>query len=607
MRNLGLYRLRPGPTILAAAIGLLWAFAFGAVRDFVWADLRKGMIRLDGLSRVTRGLVLLGFGLLLVMVGALLFNDVWRAQSPLLPLIRGIARRGTMLPAPLAPATLFLLSAAWTFALTGAHRSHWAIRLGTLALYLLSALGWTSQAGPPNLGPAAASWAGLAGVPLFFLLRRRAAARPAVDFAILLPLVGVTFVLLQARGVEGWRSSGIPLVLGSLSASVQGLAALAFPLLLRIGFNIADFTQRAAGWTVAIAEDRLPRWATPTMLLVLVAWRLREVVLEAGERVRGGSLEAELPALLGGLAVPLGVGLVWWLVVGRPAAGGRPPPSGDEVSAAAARHALPLIVAWLALNLAVFVLTEVARAAIGALGLDAVRAAYAQISAATTWLNSRPVNVGWRLLVAGLALVAAALLTRRGRSALALYLGIFGLLDLRSALTSPGGPLGRFSSVGPGNPVDFWWVALLALLATTWLLRGRLSPARVNRLLFVLLVTALLRQTDFISNPFSPFLGFAGVGFIAFGLVWDALTIGAWANATSPALPRVGRLFLYLGYVILTITVVNWAHTVHDLATLGYFTGEIGLGGLNVFGRPLLYAIFALTLALPPAGEERRR
>jgi len=294
------------------------------------------------------------------------------------------------------------------------------------------------------------------------------------------------------------------------------------------------------------------------------------------------------------------VGLVWWLVVGRPGARDTFPPSAEALTAAAGRHALPLIVAWLALNLLVFVLTEVAVAVIVVLGYDAARDVYAQISAITAWANSRSANLGWRLFVDGLALAAAVALSRRGHRPLALYLGIFGLLDVRSALTAADAPLGRFYSVGPGTPVDFWWLVLFSLIALFWLVRGRLTSARVNRLLFVVLVTALLRQTDFISNPFSPFLGFAGIGFIAFGIVWDAVTVGAWANATSPALPRVSRIFLYLGYVLLTVTVINWSLTLHNLTAVSWFTGEIGLGGLNVFGRPLLYAIFAVTLTLPP-------
>jgi hypothetical protein len=111
------------------------------------------------------------------------------------------------------------------------------------------------------------------------------------------------------------------------------------------------------------------------------------------------------------------------------------------------------------------------------------------------------------------------------------------------------------------------------------------------------LVTLLLRQTDFVSNRFSLFVGSGGLGFLAFGILWDALTIGAWANEGSRGLPRVSRIFLYLGYVLMTVTVINWAVVSHDLAAVGHLTGDVGLVGLEAFGKPLLYTIFAITLA----------
>jgi hypothetical protein len=107
----------------------------------------------------------------------------------------------------------------------------------------------------------------------------------------------------------------------------------------------------------------------------------------------------------------------------------------------------------------------------------------------------------------------------------------------------------------------------------------------------------LLRQTDYISNRFSPFVGSGGIGFIAFGILWDALTIGAWANEGSRGLPRVSRIFLYLGYVLMTVTVINWAVVSHDLAAVGHLTGDLGLVGLEAFGKPMLYTIFAIALA----------
>ena len=117
------------------------------------------------------------------------------------------------------------------------------------------------------------------------------------------------------------------------------------------------------------------------------------------------------------------------------------------------------------------------------------------------------------------------------------------------------------------------------------------------------LILLLLRQTDFIENPFSPFFGFAGIGFVAFGLAWDALTAGSWANTGTPFLPRAGRIFLYIGYVLLTVTLVNWARTTHNLDFIDQFSGATALLGLNAFGKPLLYLLFPIVLMLPAEEE----
>ena len=140
---------------------------------------------------------------------------------------------------------------------------------------------------------------------------------------------------------------------------------------------------------------------------------------------------------------------------------------------------------------------------------------------------------------------------------------------------------------------------IVAVVGTRWHLRGRLTRERALGLVFVLFVTALLPQTEFIESKFGPLLGWAGVGFIAFGIAWDALTKGAWANRGSKTLPRTGRILLYLGYALLSVTVINWVVASHDLFSVRLFTGGGALLGFAAFGRPMLYATIATTLMLP--------
>ncbi|MCL5994682.1 MAG: hypothetical protein M1546_01350 [Chloroflexi bacterium] len=82
-----------------------------------------------------------------------------------------------------------------------------------------------------------------------------------------------------------------------------------------------------------------------------------------------------------------------------------------------------------------------------------------------------------------------------------------------------------------------------------------------------------------------------------------SVTKGFWTNRSTPTLPRISRLFLYLGYVLFTVTLINWTLTSHDLERLGMFTGNLADVGFGRFGKPLLYAVLAATLALPPSTD----
>ncbi|MCC7353799.1 MAG: hypothetical protein IT330_08580 [Anaerolineae bacterium] len=598
-------RIRPTRTTLATLVGLLWALSFGAARDFVWADLRTGMVDLRGLPRVTRVLVWLGFLLRFAMVGALIFNDLWRAEFELLPLYAGTPGRGELIPLALVPATLFLLTMAWTFALAGALHSHWLLRLVVLGLYMFVATTWTgisAQGRSGLLGPLLV-WGLLVAVPFFFVLRWRRRARPIAEFVFLLLVVAATFALAQAQAVTLWRISGVPLVLGSLNTNVLAFSGLAMPFLLLIGMDIAGFVQQAAGWVTGIIATRLTRWAVYPVLLALLGWRLRDVVSETLTLIQESSLRAVAASYMGALGVPLLVGLAWWFVSRWRKGAAATPLTTEGITEAGEKNAPWLILAFQGYQVVSLVLL-VLFGAVGAIAIIFLEdLPLAQVQKVATQLVVG--QLYWPIVIKVVALAVAFWFLRREWRAPALYLGTFAAMQLWFELAAPGRPLANIAWRGAG-PVDFWWVVILALIGLFWLLRRELTAARAGRLLLIVLMTALLRQTDFISDPFSPFFGFAGIGLVAFGIVWDALTIGSWANASSPALPRVSRIFLYLGYVLFTVTIVNWVLTTHNLSYVETFGGELSLGGLGLFGKPMLYAVFAALLAQPPEGEGTR-
>lgn len=604
-----LHRIRPTRGTLLLAAGLTWALSFGAVREFVWADLKTGMIDLRGLARTTRALVWIGFGLLAAMLCALVFNDAWRAASPLVALTSSVSTvgRGSMLPVALIPATLFLVATAWAFALTGALHARRSIRAGVLLLYLVCAAGWVNSdtalsmllmgyGTVRDLAPLALGWVLLAAVPLFFWLRRRREARPAVEFAVLFLLVAAVLLGAQARHMESWSTMGMPLLLGMLEMNVAALQGLVLPLLLLIGVEIAVFTHQASGWASAIATEGTPRWLPAATLLLVMGMRLHQVGAELLERLSTGTPADEALQYAGALAIPLAAFAVWWGVAGRnPRTEGdaQEPATTEGVVAAAERYAPVMILAFIGVQLAGTALVLLAQA----LPMTPLTGVVQSIAQGLSGVLNQYLTTPWHLLVNVAALALAVHLARRGRRALALYLGIFGVMHLWYEAITPGRPLAALGWRG-AEPEDFWWTVILAAVTLGWLVRGRLTRERATALLGLATMTWLLRQTALLDDPYSPlFFGYSGIGFLAFGILWDVLTAGSWANQETTGLPRTSRVFMYVGYVLLTVTVVNWALTSHDLDTVGRFTGDTAMVGLERFGKPLLYAVLALTLA----------
>jgi hypothetical protein len=335
----------------------------------------------------------------------------------------------------------------------------------------------------------------------------------------------------------------------------------------------------------------------------LLVWRTYEVYGDIRGWLDNGPLDVQLAALAGGLIVPVLVGVAT-LAVWRPLPRRTVLPDRDQIEEDARRLAFPVVLSYTAAVVVVVVLSGIALAlTVLSLFVKDVVPLQEALLRGMGVVGSSDSQLYWHMVVSLTALGVAGVLARRGQLAGAMYLFILGLLDLKGRMASDGWPQQFLNAAGPGNRTDVWWLLLFTGLTVYWLARRQLTSRRASVLAFVVLITLLLRQTDFISNRFSPFVAGGGLGFLAFGLVWDALTVGAWANTGSNALPRVSRILIYLGYILMTVTVVNWFVASHDLAAVGRLTGDLGLLGLDAFGKPLLYTIFVVALAGAFHGE----
>ena len=600
LRRVRITRTPPARTAAMSLGRTTYGTFSDAMRKLVIDDLQPGVVHVDDLPRLTRTLAWLGFILVFAGVAMLFFNEPLREVFPLLPMLGGTAGRGDLVPFVLIPVTIFILAVAWGFMLAGALHARLIVKLAVLVLYLVVAGVWTAGTAT-SLPATVVSWGALLLVPVYFFLRRKAKAAPAPEFGVLLILVSITYGVSQIYAIQAWRLSGVPGVLANVPTLLYTFDMLVIPLMLFLGVDIAEFVHKTASWTSGLTDAWAGRRVLSAILFLLLGWRLVFVILETIERVGRSSTADQAAAYAGALVIPLSVWAVWWMVRRQ----GGDLVTVDTLLDVAKRVALPLIAIYLGLQgveIAVILVGGLFGLVLVGLGFSGPGDPGGILEIASKLLAQ---DANWQTLLAAVAVAASFILLRRGRPTLALYLGILGANDLWIGLTNPGRPLGYFGWSGL-EPVDFWWVVIFAAVAVYWFARARLTEDRARKLLLLVVITLLMRQTGFIEDPFSPVLGFTGVGMIALGLVWDALTIGFWANEDSPGLPRVSRIWLYLGYILFSIAVLNWEVASHDILQVDFFTGQAALGGFGIFGKPLIYAIFAVTLVGADAGGAER-
>lgn len=573
------------------------------------------MLSLDGFPAFTRRLIYLAYALLAGML-------LWL----LLLLLLGDGRRGADIPSPAAMFAVFVVfSLAWSLLLTGALYARRSVRFGALFLYLIVTAVWVVAFGSLLRGYSDALLLFLPSilltfvgilllfiVPVFFVLRRRTRLRPATEFAILSLLVLGTYstiylqVLLMPDSSDDkfWTTLSIITLLPLL-----GLVGLLFTVL---GLDLVELLYGAADLTAVFAGSRLRHRVLGGLLLLVLACQLSLGVWEAVEGIIRGSFWNEARGNLAALGFPCMTFVVWWVLEGR-----RPAPNdlltAKQMFEIAKKLALLLVaiffgvfVAAMLLVIPLFIVSRIVDY-LGLLPLQEFRAG----------LNRSFENVGfiwgmgWQLLMGGLVLTICILTARRGYRAAALYLTIFGgsMVLFLSANVLGWWPE-RAGWGAAWARVDFWWAVMFTLIGMFWLSRGRLTTERIQRLLLLSLITFGLYGLGIYYVPAESSdseVGTIGLVFVATGilaLLWDLLTFGSWANANSGDLPRLSRIFLYLGFVVVCVTALDWAVIAGQLTAMETTIQSMAPFGLMYLGRPLLYATFVLTLALPATSLE---
>ena len=577
--------------VLLVARDAIW----GIVDEFLLGAVRAGRIRLAGRTPAVQTALIVTGVILVVAFVSFASGDLFRTGQDLLVLPGGRSGRGTLIPAWLIPATFFLITVSMALLLAGSLHAALPMRITALIVGVLIPTAFMANAYAAREVSGATLWPGwvaLAAIPAVFALRWRARERPGAELVVLLLLLTVTFGVAATAVTLADEVTGDGFALRQLALLVIQLTAIAYPLVFVAGLDVLAFGLDASSWSLRFVDRRIGQVAVLVGVVSLGLWRARDTVDRiAGDVRASGAYDTFMPIL--GAAILVAVIGAWWWVIRRLAGWGAGTRPGED----AVDHSSTRVRLWLA---AAFSLITLVRVPVLLTVQVLVQMDWAGIGLLTfmldvaDFLGDDDVITTYRILLGTVLVGVGVLEARRGRITAALLIGTIGLTNLVGELYVTG-PLDDLFWAAP-EPVDTVWLAVFLGFTVWWMARGRFTEVRCERILFVLVLGALVAQFDFVTDPFGPLIGFTGVGFVVFGLVWGFLTGGGVANVSTPGFPRSSRAYLYLGYSLLSISLLHWSAVTHDL-TAQEDIERTGQNGLAVLGYPLVYAVFAVMLA----------
>lgn len=483
---------------------------------------------------------------------------------------------------------LFVLVLVWTLGL--AHcamiRLAWYLKIPAMlaGIAAMAVLGVFSSTSPVVLGAVAVSYL----VVLIVVIARRRRPYAWWEFPLITTLLGLVWIVVLV-GPTVATQTGADVRLVFVEAAIESLGALALPALVAAGVAPAIVTVTAAE---AIASRALPRTVAVVGVALLVLWRvvttIRTMALDPVEQGWGALLAA-----VGTLTIAaLGLALVQRLSRTRQIT---PPGDLPELWNA---WSFPLAVVLVGVTVLVSpIITAYAIfSALKVPGADALGVlAHSLTSGAWQW---------WRAVPSSILVVVAIVLARRGKEGMANAFMAFAAVNLTSAVATVLPPDLLRARTADSIATVTSWIAIVALGVTAAF--KELTRRRTLGLVTVLLVGGLYTYRDTLDDPVSALLGYAGLGAVLFGLVWQAITGAGFTRRDTPRLPQSTRVLAYLANTLFAFTIVAFVSVTRSTSTTLSIV-DLEATGDAALGTPLLVAATVLGLWYGFGAGERPR
>jgi hypothetical protein len=551
-------------------LGPLWVTTF---REPV----RTGRLRLQGLSFAELQLARAGLVTMVLLLGSLLFVGLWR-QGTLLHL--AIVEDPQFVPEGLVPVTLVAFFLALALIMWGAMDAAVSVRLVVAALYLttVAVLGapttfdvgdsWMLKHGPTVLR--VGYWAPFGALLLSALLSRvhrwdrwLTAALRAVCLlgfvAMVVSLLGMHVAFSEAGFESGVQST--------LHSGFTSIDSFLIPLIFVAAVAVVDFATDVSTSVAEPMASTATRWAWLLKYAVVGVIVVKLWVEVASERDYWTTYLTHQPRAVARTVLAIALLALVTAVAHRMAA----PPADDAVDEMKEKLTLG----------GAFVTTAAGIVGIALLGFAELVLAVTSDGWGIEVANAYPVGPlsDWLPVIASIgALVVGFLLLRRGPSRLgrsrSSELGT-GLLVL-GAWNLPAGliNLSDFSFGFSYPTVD----VLVTLAVMAWLLArwSRVNAAEASLLVAVVLFSWLvMSRGDYISFLGGLF-GLPGTVVVVFGILYTLFSGSAFTSESSTRLPREARTLMFVGYLLLSVTILHWLEAIHsppsdDVASSGFY------------------------------------
>ncbi|MFN5929868.1 MAG: hypothetical protein ACK45X_17295 [Roseiflexaceae bacterium] len=548
--------------------------AYQAVDDTILSDIRANRMRLTGLRSETQ---ILAIGsVLFVVTGILLMflSPFIRQWFALYTHATDDYVNGVLIPLPSIALIGMTICLAWTLILYASTAMPWWIRVTLTIIHGSLMFIWLIPLNGVNTTSTIICMLALM-VVCVATLRRKSNESPW-RWIIIFGAEACMLIVSHGEYVTLLNQSGINMLLAGIALMMQAHNFLVIPMMLYVGINMTRAAINFGQWgRLATTDATLVQIGLSVVFIFLL--RIFQI-----PNIRPPSSGEILVALLY-LAI-LGVGAV---VLYRM----RHIPTYVSVDETLMRYA-----PWLALLSIVPILAfTMLNFTIGGANM-LTGATNATIISWWNLLSDQSFFVTYgidMLITIGIAAVAMRMWQRQ-QLIIALYFAVIALM--RTLLLIVDQYIQQPLRLNVADTLLF----LICVLFLMWKLRdAETRVIRLRQLLSIIVISFFMQQLDFLNNPLSPFFSYAGIFFVGFGFMWDTLVGAGWVNNASPGFPRHARLFGYLGYTLLTITLVMWAGFSLNPDLLALMSGKNAIEGVFSYGFPAVHLLYLVIIITP--------